>query len=194
MKNYVIHLEDRIDRFQHLKGELDSLWRGEWEIWPAIKHKIGAIGLSQTYRQIFQSVLEGNDSSVLTFEDDVKFSSLKSREWFEECIKELPSDWDILLGGVYIWKNPENFGEKLMKCNDFSGTHMVMWSRRACEVMLKHRPEDGITPRDIDRYVKETDLNVFVCNPMVAFQIESYSDIFNGSRSLESFLEDKIFV
>jgi GR25 family glycosyltransferase involved in LPS biosynthesis len=194
LKSYVIHLKDRIDRFTHLEREMNSLYPGEWEVWPAVKHERGSFGLSMSYRQIFEKSIKEGLESVLTFEDDVKFSSPKSREWFETCERDLPDDWGILLGGVYTWKTPVQFKENLFECKQFSGTHMVLWSRKACEKMLEHRPEDGVRPFDIDKFVGKTDLRTFICNPMVAYQMDSYSDVFKDTRDLSSMLIDKTFL
>jgi hypothetical protein len=58
---------------------------------------------------------------IMTFEDDVKFTSPNSRKRFEEVYQTLPEDWDVFLGGIYMWDKTLIINDSLTKCRDFSG-------------------------------------------------------------------------
>lgn len=190
-KKYVIHLEERTDRYELMKNDL-FIQYPECTIFNALKDsEDGSRGLSKGFRYLFNEALRTGEDMIMTFEDDVKFTSPNSRKRFEEVYQTLPEDWDVFLGGIYMWDKPLILNDSLAKCRDFSGLHMALWRNTAFKKMLKHEPENGIKPSDIDRFISRTDLNVYICYPMVAIQHQTDSDIAIMGRDLDSILGDK---
>lgn len=190
-KKYVIHLKERTDRYELMEKDLFVQYP-ECNIFNALKDSNdGCRALSKGFRNIFMEALRTGEDMILTFEDDVKFTSSQSRKRFEEVYQTLPDDWDIFLGGIYIWDKPQIINDSLAKCRDFSGLHMTLWRNTAFQKMLEHQPENGIKPADIDRFISRTDLNVYICYPMVAIQHQTDSNIAKVTRDLASILGDK---
>jgi GR25 family glycosyltransferase involved in LPS biosynthesis len=191
-QKYVIHLEERTDRYELMKEDLFVQYP-ECNIFNALKDpEDGCRALSKGFRNLFMESLRTGEDMILTFEDDVKFTSPQSRKRFEEVYQTLPDDWDIFLGGIYIWEKPQILNDTLAKCRDFSGLHMALWRNTSFQKMLEHQPENGIKPADIDRFISRTDLNVYICYPMVAVQHQTPSNIARVSRDLDSILGDKM--
>lgn len=184
MDKFVIHLSERSDRLadiEKLKGFYPDL-----RIFDAIKHERGYIGLSMSYRAIFQEQLEKGAKYCLTFEDDAVISKA-GVDHFEECLQTAPAEWDTLLGGAYHIHKPSVVNENWIKAKDFGGTQMVLWSRSGMVKAMSHQPENGTKPYDIDKYLNyEQRFVSYICQPMVCRQTGSPSSIRPGSCYLDS--------
>lgn len=152
----------------------------DYEIFDAIKLSPGNKGISESFKEVIRHNI--NEKRILVFEDDVKFTSKKSINQFYDCIRDLPSDWDILLGGSYSFSEVSRSGN-LIKAGDFSSLHCVLIRDTAYKHFLSHNTEEI---KDIDRHLgmlsKKGELNVYVCNPMVAIQYNGFSH--NKERSV----------
>jgi len=102
LKNiFVINLDSRIDRFDHVSSEFDKIGKG-FERFPAILHYDGAIGCSASHVKCLEMAIKREYDCVAICEDDITFTSpdvfLKSLNKFENSP---PKQWDmLLLGGV----------------------------------------------------------------------------------------------
>lgn len=157
------------DRRVRATSELDSQYKGEYQFVPAVVDKVHSWhGLNKTIQKI---VSENLDSPFIhLFEDDVLFTSTRSRQYFEEVFKTLPADWDIFLGGAYT--DPENYikiSDTLFKMRRFSSLHCVILRNTT----YKHILENNI--EHMDYFLSKKKLNVYLCNPTVAIQYPGYS-------------------
>ena len=83
-QKYVIHLEERTDRYELMKEDLFVQYP-ECNIFNALKDPDdGCRALSKGFRNLFNEALRTGEDMILTFEDDVKFTSPNSRKRFEE--------------------------------------------------------------------------------------------------------------
>ncbi|WPR77110.1 hypothetical protein [Algoriphagus sp. NG3] len=85
---YVINLPSRTDRKTHIEKEFYNQDEFDVRIEPAIRHKVGRIGLWDTMKKIISDASEMGLDYVLICDDDHQFSSLYNRENFEKCIEE----------------------------------------------------------------------------------------------------------
>lgn len=171
MKKLVIHLPESKERLKSLTHEMNRFYL-DYTICQGVKMFPGCKGISESFKKVIQENI--NEEKILIFEDDIKFTSDKSIVYFDECIKSLPEDWDILLGGSYWFQEENNLGN-LIKVNDFSSLHCTLIRNTAYKHFLSHSD----SPKDIDRHLgklsSEGKLNVYLCNPMIAIQYNGYS-------------------
>jgi len=181
IKSYCIHLKDRIDREENMIKEL-NYFTDNCEIFDAIRRIDGCEGTSMSFKSIIKSAKKDNLECVLIFEDDVKFTSVKSKEQFQKCIDTLPDNWDVLLGGTYGLVDQQDltnepFNKYIRKVGDFSSLHCVLFNKSCYDKILNH---DTNKINHIDRYLgnlsKNGNLNVYLSYPMIAIQYNTFSD------------------
>lgn len=181
IKAYCLHLKNAKDRTENMTNELNS-FTSNWEIFDAIWKQPGYIGISESFKSIIRKAKEDGYKQVLIFEDDVKFTSSKSKEQFQKCIDSLPEDWDVLLGGIYALTNMkdlenESINDCIKKIGDFSALHCTLLNHTVYDKILKHDPlsKDCHLDRYIGKMSRYT-VNTYVCYPMIAIQQSEYSD------------------
>lgn len=172
MKRFVIHIKG-CNRHARMISEMDSLYKGEYEIFDAVTDEKGYKGISMSFRKL---IIENYQQPMIhVFEDDVKFVHNKSREVFESNLKLLPADWDIFLGGSYDFQL-DHKGNGFQKVLDFSSLHNVIIRKSAYDKILSH---DYEVFDNIDRFIgtlsSQGKLKVYLCDPQVAIQYPGYS-------------------
>lgn len=184
-KKFVIHIKG-CPRHNRMITEMDSQYKGEYNIFDAIVYKDSNKGISESFKSIIKE--NYREPLIHIFEDDVKFNSLKSREIFEEAFERLPDNWDIFLGGSYTFSQDRNLG-RFLKINNFRSLHCAVIRKSAYDLFLSH---DHTKEKNIDSWVANQNPNVYVCNPMTAIQYDGYS--FNAKKNTDynnRFLKDK---
>lgn len=106
LKNvFVINLESRSDRFDHVSSEFDKIGRG-FERFSAVCHIDGAIGCTSSHIKCLEIAIKCGYEYVAICEDDITFTDpnifLKSLNKFE---KSPPDNWDILLLGGVVYSH-----------------------------------------------------------------------------------------
>lgn len=192
IKGYCIHLSKRVDREENMYKELDYFVKGQYEVIEAIKDPIGKVGVSKSFKKVIREAKRLQLQQVLIFEDDIKFTSNKSKDTFIESMGELPKDWDVLLGGVYSDTNLFDYSENLKKVESFSSLHCVLIRDTMYDIILNHRCKDYETTH-LDNYIggmsKKGEINVFLTYPMVAIQHTGVSDTVNRNVDYSKMLE-----
>lgn len=179
IKSYCIHLKTRRDREKNMFKELDS-FTSNYEIFDAIKMSPGYKGTSESFKSIIKKAKGEKLKQVLIFEDDVRFTSKKSRSKFQIAINSLPDKWDILLGGVYTSKNkPEEskYNDHISILGDFSSLHCILINESCYDKILEHNPnKDKHLDRYLGRLAKSEEINAYLTYPMIAIQYNTYSN------------------
>lgn len=174
---YCIHLEHRTDRLPNMRLQLDK-FAGEWNVWPGEINKVGAIGIGNSIKKLIKYSKDNNYEMVHMFEDDVIFPHENAKERWVEAIENAPEDWDILLGGVYYSSKLKPINDWWQKTEDFCALHCTIFRNTSYDHILNHNVQSD--NKNIDRYMgklsKEGKLNVYVAWPMVAVQLDGYSD------------------
>jgi GR25 family glycosyltransferase involved in LPS biosynthesis len=172
MKKIVIHLKEDKKRLETLSYQMGRFFL-DYEIFDAIKASPGNIGISESFKQVIKNNI--TEKRILIFEDDVKFTSTKSIEYFYECIGSAPEDWDIILGGSYSFVEKSRIGN-FIRVGDFSSLHCALVRDTAYEYFLNHNPEEiKDIDRHLGRFARDGKLNVYICNPMIAIQYNGFS-------------------
>lgn len=184
-KKFVIHIKG-CPRYSTMVKEMNSQYNGEYEIFDAIVYNDSSKGISESFKEIIKA--NYNEPLIHIFEDDVKFTSSKSREIFEDAFERLPENWDIFLAGSYTYEPDRNYG-CFLKINNFRTLNSVVIRKSAYDLFLSH---DFSKDKNIDSWVASKNPNVYVCNPMVAIQYDGYS--YNAKKKTnynDRYLKDK---
>lgn len=112
-KLYFINLERRPDRHQQCLNEFRKIKANAERVIGIDGKKLftslmkpGAYGLLLTHVNIFRNAITNNYDSIAIFEDDVTFVD-NFNDIFNERMKSLPEDWDLLyIGGNHILHVP----------------------------------------------------------------------------------------
>jgi hypothetical protein len=159
----IIHLSNRVDRWDLLQKELQQQNIIEYKIWNGIVDPILILrGISKAHKQIIKDAKEKNLPEVLIGEDDLYFTA---KDAFQFFMDNKPSDYDIYLSGVLYGRIKSD-----NTIADFSGATLYMVSERFYETFLSV-PENI----HIDRALRNMGKFV-VCNPFVVIQHNGFSD------------------
>jgi hypothetical protein len=180
-KMWVISMEEDKDRYDRFMNQAPVYKKGV-EKWTSFRMTPGQKGLGLAYKTMFAQAIRQNDAYLLTFEDDCQFTHPYAMEWFWLAYQHLPEDWDVYLGGAFGVDLEDTDSPYIKKCKEFSGTHMALWNWKAIKTVSMHYdPEAKSNRSHIDRFIgnpykpySDSDvthqLNVYVCDPMVAVQ------------------------
>lgn len=95
--------------------------------------------MSRSFKKAIGEAQKLGLKQVLVFEDDVRFTSEKSREGFQNALDSLPDDWDVLLGGIYADTNLFDCNEHIKKVESFSALHCVLLRDTMYDKILAHK-------------------------------------------------------
>jgi len=192
LEGYCIHLANRKDREENMYKELDYFIPNQYNILNGVIDPIGKIGVSMSFKNAIRTAQLKGLEQVLVFEDDVRFTSDKSRERFQMAMNTLPDDWDILLGGVYYCDKLQECNEYMKKVNKFSALHCVLFRNTVYNKIMKHEI-DGQKTVHLDIYLSNLSitnkLNIYVAYPMIAIQYEGESNTANRVVNYKNLLD-----
>lgn len=185
---YIINLETRTDRREHIEKE----FRGRNEFSPKIvaahTHAYGNIGLWNTIKHIISELAEPDYDFILICEDDHIFTESYSVPFLEHAIAEAKAlNADVLSGGVSWFEDTVQISETLFWIKQFSGTQFVIIFRKFFPAILTAE----FTEHDTADY-KMTLLSdhIYFMHPFISEQKEfGYSDATaknNGTDRVEA--------
>ena len=122
-----------------------------------------------------------NEGSVLTLEDDAIFTTFAH---FDEAFHELPPDWDILYLGANVLKH-EPYSKHLRRIIHGWTTHAVAYRNTAIKKIIadyKGHDPNGMYDDWLSREVLPV-MKAYVIAPMIAWQREGFSDLWNCRTS-----------
>jgi hypothetical protein len=178
---YVINLEERRDRLEHIKKNFPN-----YNIIPvnAIKHAEGYKGCFLSHKKCIQIAKEKNLKYIIVIEDDcLPLGNFSTR--LENILGFLESynNWDLLIGGgfhicpFHIQGKIETSIENLYKINGGYCMHFVIYNNTSYDYFL----EQDIS-RPID-HVWQNNLQCIVPIPFIATQIDDFSNISNSIQA-----------
>ena len=176
MHALVINLEHRTDRREHVIQELTKLHGVTYEFVNAIKHEDANIGCTLSHQRCIQIAKDRDLNHIMILEDDVIFEP-NVNEIFEKSWQAVQKyDWNLLyLGGNVREKSRYVDTDKhLAHVTKVNMTHAYVIHKKFYDIVL------GLDINTIIDY-QYRDLSVlhkmYMCAPMIAFQLESYSDL-----------------
>ena len=186
---YCINLPYRDDRWILLKHEFLKFTNKIYRIY-SINHSNNIISCALSFLKCILLAKKANMDKILICEDDITFHD-KSISIWNLALKELPEDWDILLGGIsnfdYGFLNDKKQKYyNLVKIKDFSGEHMMLVNKKAYDILFTYilNLESNNKILHFDRFLgnlaKQNKLNIYCSFPFISVPIlKGYSNIRN---------------
>lgn len=181
---YIINLKHRTDRYEHVISEVSKLPLTSFEIVEGIVDNTGTCFQSQ--KKCIQLAKNANLPYVLILEDDVVFTQNVVRV-FEDTFKELQSlDWHMFYLGANLQNPAVKISKNLLKLTAAFAAHAYVVHEKFYDVILElpHTCE-----MDVHYSNLMTTYNMYMCNPMIAYQLPSYSDLQKGFRDYNEALD-----
>lgn len=149
-------------------------------------HVVPNAGCLASHRAIIKEANEKGLRSVLVFEDDVQFTDDLSE--LTPSIEDLnKQNWGLFYLGATIEEKMTAVTERLFQTSAAKATHAIAYNHTVYGDMLRLIPEEPeellqftVEYTAVDNFlIKEIQSkhNTFICNPMVAVQGRSFSDI-----------------
>lgn len=195
---YCINLIDRSDKLESLKKNIkENNFKCKLIVIEAIKHNKGEIGCGLSHQKIIKLAQEKKLEKIIVIEDDCLFNE-KSFELFEKCLKDLPNDFDIFLGGISSGKPIKKITNNLCKLKKFSASHFIIYNKTVFNKVLEYKK--GNIDIFLSNKIDTDNLNVYCSYPFIATQSICYSDIKKKVKNYNSFFEkslkkvEKVFI
>jgi glycosyl transferase family 25 len=212
-KIFVINLDYRKDRLEHITSELLKVGITDFERFPAIKptesmfkdeynyyihnssikYRIGALGCLLSHLEIIKMAKNNNYKKILIFEDDCKFTeSLDVLISALQQLEEKNNKYKLLyLSGNHI-KKCSPFSKNVVKVNGTFTTHSYVVTSDAYDGIIS-----GLTrfSREIDNYyirIYQPRNECYCVFPSMTTQIDGISDINNSFVSRFKDIKDNV--
>lgn len=182
---YVINLEKRIDRWEHILKTFShpeiNLIRVEAEI-----DRKGWVGCFKSHKKCIQIAKEKGLKNIMIIEDDclpMKLDNFVSRLIKIKSYLDSNDDWNIYLGGTATFTRQDydrviRFeDEALVEFSKAYMTHMICYNSNCYDLYLDH---DMSKPVDEFWFGK---IKAVVSVPFLATQLAGYSDIVKRQKS-----------
>ncbi len=173
---YIINLKHRTDRREHMLMEMKKL-PISYEFVDGIIDETKTCFQSQ--KKCIQLAKANKLPYVLILEDDAIFTD-NVIEILEKTLLEIQTlDWDMFFLGANLQAPANRISDSLLKLNGAYAAHAYMVHARFYDVILNlpHTCEMDVHYHDL--MLKH---NVYICDPMIAYQLPSHSDLQDGFR------------
>lgn len=173
---YVINLPERTDRREHILKQFAKRDEFDVKIFPAIKHKIGAVGLWLSFRKIVELAIENNDDVIIICEDDHEFTDNYSKTFLlRQLIQAHDDGVNILLGGIGNFEHLIASSPNRYWINSFWSTQFVILYKGFFHQLLSEPFNDYVAA---DEILSNMTSNKMVVFPFISVQKDfGYSDI-----------------
>jgi GR25 family glycosyltransferase involved in LPS biosynthesis len=177
ISTYIINLKERTDRKLYILDEVKKLTNLSYEIIDAIKDETKTCFAS--HLKCIQQAKDNSLPYVLILEDDVMFTD-KCISIFNSALDELQTEqWDMLYLGANLNAPAYSYSKSLLKLSGAYTTHAYMVHERFYDTILNLTLDFEI---DVCYSKLMNANNVFMCDPMIAYQLPSHSDLQDGFR------------
>ena len=178
---YIINLKERDDRKHHIINEVTKAPQLSYTIVEAIRDNTGTCFAS--HLKCIQLAKDNKLPFVLILEDDCIFTS-NCIAILNAVYDELPTlIWDMLYLGANLNSPATSYSKTLIKLTGAYTTHAYMVHERFYDTILNLTLDVEI---DVCYSKLMPDHNVFMCDPIIAYQLPSHSDIQHGFRDYNS--------
>lgn len=169
----VINLPHRTDRIIDFLDEFKYISDSSPQIVSGVLNDNPMIGIAQAHINCILIAKQREFEHVLIMEDDCVFQGKdKTLQYVNECLLNVPNDWDILLGGVYYSKQRSEYNSHWQRVGEFCGLHFYIVNSKAYDKILEYDFK-----HHIDRWLNQNNrLNCFVSKKFIATQRNGLSD------------------
>ncbi len=201
-KVFVINLDRRKDRREHFQKELSRLnisykrisaVDGESSETPDIVGLTpGEVGCILSHKKVLEKIIEEKIQLPLILEDDIIFEDqFNSR--FQSHFSQLPKDWSMYYPAANTTqdKNLTSVTKNIDRTYKALTTHSYSVKLEKAEKLYKTIEEHAFEKPVDNSYTHfQKEEKVYVSNPNLIIQMESYSDVRAGFRNYFDVLKD----
>jgi GR25 family glycosyltransferase involved in LPS biosynthesis len=176
---YIINLKHRTDRYEHMVNEMKKL-PISYEFIEGIID--GTKTCFQSQKKCIQLAKENNLPYVLVLEDDAVFTD--NVGIFKDIFETIQNmKWDMFFLGANLQKPATKITENILKITGAYAAHAYIVHERFYDTILNlpHVCEMDVHYHDLMEHH-----DVYMCNPMIAYQLPSHSDLQDGYRDYNS--------
>lgn len=171
----IINLPTRTDRRAHIVKQFKGRTEFNIQVINAHQHKVGALGLWNTIKQVVKEAADNNDDFLLFCEDDHLFTDCYSPEMLQRNIAAaMENGADVLLGGVGWVQSSFAVSSTLYWAETFNATQFTIIFKKFYNQLLDaYFEEDNAA----DFKMCELSDKIFFIYPFISVQEEfGYSD------------------
>jgi GR25 family glycosyltransferase involved in LPS biosynthesis len=182
---YIINLKERTDRKQYITNEVTKIPQLSYTVIDAIRDESNTCFAS--HLKCIQLAKDNKLPFVLILEDDCMFTS-NCNEILNTTFNELQTlDWDMLYLGANLNAPAYNVSKYLLKLSGAYTTHAYIVHERFYDTILNLTLDFEI---DVCYTKLMNNSNVFMCDPIIAYQLPSYSDLQDGFRDYNDHIQN----
>jgi glycosyl transferase family 25 len=182
---YIINLKERDDRKSYILEEIKKLPGLSYEIVDAIRDETKTCFASHI--KCIQQAKDNNLPYVLILEDDAMFTN-DCITIFNSAFDQIQNkQWDMLYLGANLNSPAHSITPLLLKLSGAYTTHAYMVHERFYDTILNLKLDFEI---DVCYSKLMENHNVYMCDPIIAYQLPSYSDLQDGYRDYNQAMID----
>jgi len=173
---YIINLPHRVDRYKHMVMEMKKF--------PVTYKFIQGIvdetkTCFQSQKKCIQLAKENNLPYVLVLEDDAVFTD-DAIDIFQKTFNEINSlQWDMFFLGANLQSPAIQVSNSILQLSGAYAAHAYVVHERFYDTII-NLPQT--CEMDVHYHNLMSNHNIYMCDPMIAYQLPSYSDLQDGYR------------
>ena len=182
---YIINLKHRTDRYDYIINEVQKLPEVRAEVIEAIVDETRTCFAS--HLKCIQLAKENKLPYVLILEDDATFTD-NCNEILNaafECVQQL--EWDMFYLGANLNAPALVVNDLLLKLTGAYTTHAYIVHERFYDTILNLTLDYEI---DVCYAKLMNSNNIYMCDPIIAYQLPSYSDLQDGYRNYNDHIQN----
>lgn len=173
---YIINLKHRTDRREHIEQEVLKI-SNNYTIIDGIVDETKTCFQSQ--KKCIQMAKENHLPYVLVLEDDAVFIN-DSFSILERVFAEIQTmQWDMFFLGANLQTLANRVSDSVLKLNGAYAAHAYMVHERFYDTII-NLPH--VCEMDVHYHNLMPNYDIYMCDPMIAYQLPTYSDLQDGYR------------
>lgn len=173
---YIINLPHRVDRYEHMVTEMKKF---------PIPYKFieGIVDETKTcfqsQKKCIQLAKENNLPYILVLEDDAVFMD-NAIDIFQKTFNAIQTlQWDMFFLGANLQAHASRISTSILQLSGAYAAHAYVVHERFYDTIinLPHTCE-----MDVHYHNLMSMHNIYMCDPMISYQLPSYSDLQDGYR------------
>lgn len=171
MIKIIINLPKRIERLKRSIENINAFFKSEVDlvVSAGVVMENTTHGVREAHKNAVRIAKNNGEKMALIFEDDIIFRG-DALDYFNELVKNLPEDFEIVLFGVYSGKIERTESKYFDRIGKFSGLQMYLINETAYDKILSY---NGNAP--IDHWIG-SNLKCYISKKHFSYQIDGYSD------------------
>lgn len=180
---YIINMKDREDRLEHVLRQFEDKPEFDIHIVEACKHKIGRVGLWNSFKKVIQLAIDNGDDVVVICEDDHTFTAHYNKNYlFANVFEAAQQNVEILNGGIGGFGNAIPTSANRYWVDWFWCTQFSVYFRPIFQKIIDYSFNDSDTA---DGVFSELTSHKNVLYPFISKQTDfGYSDVTSNNDKI----------